>query len=170
MLALHLLYLIPLTFYIWAWLHERAHVYVADRLIGVVHYHISLRPRRYKGGIRWAEVSYYLWRTPTEREKLWIALAPRVPSAVGVLLAPAGSWLAVQGLLGPYLLLAWTVLLGGGVVDLITHSIGSHDRSDLQRAARYSGLSPWLYRIVGMSVAALSIGVWAWGLVVHLYH
>ena len=162
-LLLHLLYLIPLTFLLWAQLHERAHVWMADHLIGVVYYKISTWPRWYEGGVRWAHVKYYMVRQPTAPERFWISMAPRIPSAVGVILAPLGPWF-----LSGWLLLVWLTVWGGGVVDLITNSLGLHESTDLRKAARATNTSPWLYRIVGICVALSSIGAAVWGMVVEL--
>jgi len=157
---LHLLYLIPLTHVIWVQLHEHSHVWMADRLVGVLRYTINPWPRRYEGGIRWASVSYYMVRSPEPREEFWISMAPRLPSLVALTLMPLAAWWGWGG----WVLLAWVVLWGGGVVDMFTNSLGLHPKTDLRKAAEASGTSPWIYRVGGMAFVVASVGALVAGL------
>lgn len=152
-LLLHLLYLAPLAYLLWAFVHEYSHVWTADRLVGVVHYTIDLRPRRVNGGFQWAHTRYYMIRPPKKWERVAILCAPRLPSFLACVLLPVGVALGLHG----YMLLLWLVLMGGGVVDMITNSIAISTHSDLMRAAKTLGRSVWWFRLLGFSMVLASV-------------
>lgn len=122
------------AFFLWAVVHEAAHILAAHVLVGVRTCVIVPFPHRKDGRWYWARAEYVPKRQPTDRDLGFVALAPRLPDAVAVLLAPFLPW--------PLVILAL-----GGWVDMAVGAIGVTEASDLRTGARGLNLSPWFLRL-----------------------
>lgn len=147
------------SFFLWAALHEFSHGLAAKIELGsgtIVRY--KLYPHFMPSGrFVFAEASWGSLSSKAlePRVKARIMLAPRVPDLVGATLFPLtapvdfGVW--------------WSILLavaaGGALVDLAVGSLGIAPDSDLRAAASTLYRSPWKFRIIGFSIAAVSVAV-----------
>lgn len=139
------------SYFAWAAIHEFSHLFVAKKFVNVVKWKMKLYPHKAEDGSwRFAAVWYWMDRNFTPKEQFAVSLAPRLPGLVACVLFPLGALFS-----GPLYLL-WSMFWGGGVVDLLYGSIGVSENSDLKKAARASGKSPWLFRAAGFAVGALS--------------
>lgn len=147
------------SFFLWATLHELAHGYVFKSYYPDIKVTYTLYPHKHNDRWFWARVSWAA--SPlTPAQLAWVSIAPRLPDIIGAaatvlvvwLLGPMTWWVAIAG-----------VLLGGSLVDLGVGSVGKHEESDLMRAARGWGWSPWLLRISGFALVGLfgALSVWA---------
>jgi hypothetical protein len=131
------------TFYLWAYIHEFSHLWMAKRLVGATETKISIHmpPMRLEDGSwRWAR---YQWKPDREvkpLERAAISLAPRIPNIVGVVAFP------FFGLFNEWVAAFWFLLMGGGAVDFIVGSLGISERSDLKRAVKALDVSIWPFR------------------------
>lgn len=142
-------------FLLWSFLHEMLHVVMAEHRVGVRDWSINLIPHRYKGSWRWASCTWVPAGEVSERDRVWISLAPRIPDVGAALLFPAFSYLPEWAWAG------WFILFGAGLVDLGVGSMGRSEHSDLRRAAESLEISPWWLRLAGWAVLVLSVVVGA---------
>lgn len=140
--------MVPVAFLLWAYIHERAHLFAAQQLVGVRDYNISILPGFLNDAWYWAYISYTLERHPTDEEEFVISMAPRAPAMVACILLPFVAWLGWWPLI---------ILVGGGLVDQINGSLGIRETSDLRKAAVYMKQNPWRLRAVGLMWAFISL-------------
>jgi len=139
------------TYLLWAYVHELCHVVMADHLVGVRSWSITVIPHRHEGSWRWAETNWSWSRDPSPKEYAAIHLAPRIANLIPLLCLPAFSFLPVE--IWP----SWVVVFGGGLIDLWVGSWGSSGHSDLQRSAKALDISPWVIRAVGWAAIVISV-------------
>lgn len=138
---------------LWAAVHELSHALCAKAWAGAHSFQFRLWPHCCGSGFRWASVRYVPTRKRTGCQRALSALAPRLPDAAAAVALP---WLADLPL--------WiSVLVGAGLVDLATGSIGRSSRSDLRVASRCLGINPWWLRAGGFLIVAASAAAWALG-------
>lgn len=134
----------PVSYAVWVLMHEYSHISVAHMLVEVAEYRIKLIPDLKNW--TWARTWWTTRQQTTDTQRALIAAAPRLPD---VLAAVALPWVVDW---------PWAVILvGGGVVDLCTGSIGYSPRSDLRIVSNRVGVNPWLLRVGGMTVFAASV-------------
>lgn len=146
---------VPL-FFLWAAAHELAH-YLAVRAFASVDAQFYLWPHRHEGRWYWARVrwTYSGPERLSAQQLAWVFWAPRWADLLAVALLPLGP------LMGDWGALAWTVVWAGGLIDLGFGSTGISETHDMRRYARMWELSPWLFRIAGSALIALSVALWA---------
>lgn len=147
---------LPATFFLWAAIHEGAHLLAARIAAPISSASMRLWPYRTDDGSwRWAE-SRWNWRdVPSLQAIGWVMLAPRLPNALGGMLLPGAATLPET-----WMVVVWTVVWAGGVADLAVGSMGIGANSDLRRAAIALDLSPWVMRIGGWTLVLISITGW----------
>jgi len=148
-----LVLLTALSYFPWNYIHEMSHVLMAKLRVGVAKYELKLLP--YKDpvyGWRFGSCKYWLLEEPTEKDQAFISLAPRIPDALAVIM------FALTGLFSGWLAVVWAAFWGAGLIDLGVGSMGISEHSDLRKAAKSAGYTPWLYRIFGWSAIATSVG------------
>jgi hypothetical protein len=146
------------VFVLWTAIHELSHLAAARLTVDAELVWMRLYPHvDTVAGFRWGAVKYrYRERGPTDREQALISFAPRLPDLVAALAFPA---LGALPLTGTAFAVA-SLVLGAGLVDLGNGSLGLGEHSDLRRGAAALGRSPWLFRVAGALVLALSAGSW----------
>lgn len=139
---------------LWTLLHEASHVFVASLMAPVKRVSWKLYPHRdVSGNLYFAKVDW-AWSKLPESSKRWRAmlyLAPRVMNVVASIAFPFSFIFS-----SPWSY-AWLIFWGGGLVDFFIGSIGRSNVSDLQRASNLLSLSPWVIRILGLSVVLSSL-------------
>lgn len=147
---------LPATFVLWAVLHEGAHLLGARMAAPISAWSMRLWPLRAEDGSwRWAE-SQWTWSEIPRLEIIgWVMLAPRLTGSLAGLMLPGAATLPEN-----WMVVAWTVVWGGGVVDLAVGSMGIDRNSDLRRAAIALSLSPWFMRIGGWLLVVISVAGW----------
>lgn len=153
------LILIPLlavaSYFAWTAIHEYSHLLMAKRTVGVTKYEMKLYPHKGPGGgIRWGSVRYWMEREATPDEDYQISIAPRYADMLACAMFPLTVCFA-----GP-VAWVWAVFWGAGLVDLINGSLGISEHSDLKKAAKVKGISPWLLRGLGFAATAISLATY----------
>lgn len=119
------------TYFLWAYLHEYAHLFVAKSITEVKSYTMRLYPHNHpRLGFVWASVSYEIEKTLTPQEQAKVCFAPRILDAIALLLFPFTADLD----------LFWVVVVGGGLVDTIRGSFVFSPTSDIKRYCEGWGL------------------------------
>jgi hypothetical protein len=144
-----LLYAI-LSYFLWAYIHEYAHLLTAKKLVGVKSYTMRIYPHTHpRLGLVFASVSYEFEKTMTKAEKTKISFAPRIPDAIALFLFPFTYNLD----------LFWIILVGGGLVDTIRGSFIFSPTSDIKRYCDGWGLHYPYIRTVQLSLVGLSLSL-----------
>ena len=138
-------------YFIWSVIHEFSHLIAAKATVGVSEWEIKPYPHIYNGKLRWSGYYASLKKSPTKKQTAAIYLAPRVPDLAAASLLP---WTVL--LPAPVAFLAAAFCMAG-LVDLFVGSLGISDLSDLKRAAKASGYSPWYLRMAGFGNIFLSL-------------
>jgi hypothetical protein len=114
-----------LSYFLWAYIHECAHLLTAKKLVGVKSYTMRIYPHNHpRLGFVFASVSYeYERETITLDQRAWISFAPRIPDAIALIVLPFTADLD----------LFWIILVGGGLVDTIRGSFIFSPTSDIKR-------------------------------------
>ena len=122
-----------LSYFMWAYIHEYAHLLTAKKLVGVKSYSMKIYPHKHpKLGFVFASVSYeYARQSMTLDQRAWISFAPRIPDAIAISIFPFLYDLD----------LFWIILVGGGLVDTIRGSFIFSPTSDIKRYCDSWGLS-----------------------------
>ena len=122
-----------LSYFIWAYIHEYAHLLTAKKLVGVKSYTMRIYPHNHpRLGFVFASVSYeYEKETITLDQRAWISFAPRIPDAIALIVLPFTADLDIF----------WIILVGGGLVDTIRGSFIFSPTSDIKRYCDAWGLS-----------------------------
>jgi len=144
------------SYFLWTCLHELSHYFVLKMLRPITGAVFQLYPHKDASGtFVWASVTAaYAGDFLSPKEEALRLLAPRFLDALAVVLLPLAGLLVLPWLQG-----VWMVFWGAGIVDLIVGSIGSTEISDLQRASKVLGWNPWILRVLGWTVAVLSVVV-----------
>lgn len=141
----HYLVLLPITFFVWCLIHELAHAIIAWRHPEAKSVRIIPWPHRYSGKFYFARTEFYLpaslsysLKITAKTMGLFFYVAPWVADFIAIALLLAGweDWNVYT-----------KVVLAGGIVDLITASIGRTDNSDLSYAAMVHNNSKWSFRV-----------------------
>jgi hypothetical protein len=137
-----------LSYFVWAYIHEYAHLLTAKKLVGVKSYTMRIYPHNHpRLGFVFASVSYeYEKETMTLDQRAWISFAPRIPDAIALILFPFTHDLD----------LFWIILVGGGLVDTIRGSFVFSPTSDIKRYSEAWGLETKHLTIIQLSCVALS--------------
>jgi hypothetical protein len=137
-----------LTYFVWAYIHEYAHLYTAKKLVGVKSYTMRIYPHKHPTlGFVFASVSYeYETNLISLDQRAWISFAPRIPDAIALILFPFTHDLD----------LFWVILVGGGLVDTIRGSFVFSPTSDIKRYSKAWGLETKHLTIIQLSCVALS--------------
>lgn len=138
----------------WTVLHELSHVLVAKLLAPVKRVDWWLYPHRDENGnFFFARVSWQWVDDPslTNRDKIMLYSAPRIMNVVAAIMLPfscafSSPWSYV-----------WFIVWVAGLIDLFVGSLGISEASDLKNSAKVAGISPWIFRVVGMLVALMSV-------------
>lgn len=137
-----------LSYLIWSYLHEYAHISMAEYCVGVREYSLKLYPHKHpKLGFVFASASYTLEREPSDYEDALISFAPRYLNALAVLFFPFCSES-----------LFLSVLVGGGLVDLIRGSFIFCATSDIKRYCegwKWDYLLTMAIQLLGVAISAL---------------
>lgn len=122
-----------LSYFLWAYIHEYAHLLTAKKLVGVKSYTMRIYPHKHpRLGLVFASVSYeYQKETMTLDERAWISFAPRFTDAIALIVFPFTYDLDIF----------WIILVGGGLVDTIRGSFIFSPTSDIKRYCDAWGLS-----------------------------
>ncbi len=122
-----------LSYFLWAYMHEYAHLLTAKRLVGVKSYTMRIYPHKHpRLGFVFASVSYEsLRQSMTLDERAWISFAPRFVDALALIIFPYTYDLDIF----------WIILVGGGLVDTIRGSFIFSPTSDIKRYCDAWGLS-----------------------------
>ena len=122
-----------LSYFVWAYIHEYAHLLTAKKLVGVKSYTMKIYPHKHpRLGFVFASVSYeYEKETITLDQRAWISFAPRIPDAIALIVLPFTYELDIF----------WIILVGGGLVDTIRGSFIFSPTSDIKRYCDAWGLS-----------------------------
>ena len=141
-LLLFILIAIPL-FFLWAFIHEEAHAFVCKRLRPDATFTKKYYPHTMPSG-RLVFAAYYskFKGELTDSERARIAIAPAVCDMAAIGLLHLSYLLLGAGIVQTVIM----ILCVGGLVDLITFSIGKSPESDLQRVGRV-GVDVWKLRI-----------------------
>jgi len=145
-----LLAIIPL-FILWAFIHEMSHFLMMKRFVTVSWWKMKLYPHISEYGFRWAAIECRIEQELSEKQKVMVALAPRIPDIIALCLFPLayimpGWWSIV-----------WLSLCGAGIVDFAVGSIGYSKHSDLRKASTLLDISPWWLRIFGFSLISIIV-------------
>lgn len=143
------------SFFLWAWIHEMAHVLAAKVTVGVEWYKINLLPEKRGDTLYWAYVQYKFHRPPEKGEEIFIHLAPRLFDLVAVICLPLIALLSLP----LFWKFAFSIILFGGIIDAIVGSIGKSTNSDLRRACS-SSFGLWSMRVAGLFFSFASIVLW----------
>ena len=137
-----------LSYFLWAYIHEYAHLLTAKKLVGVKSYTMRLYPHKHpRLGFVFASVSYeWAKETITLNQRAWISFAPRIPDAIALIVLPFTYDLD----------LFWIILVGGGLVDTIRGSFIFSPTSDIKRYCDACGLSYPFVRTLQLSLVGLS--------------
>lgn len=137
-----------LSYFLWAYIHEYAHLLIAKKLVGVKSYTMKIYPHKHpRLGFVFASVSYeYEKETITLDQRAWISFAPRIIDALALIIFPLTHDLD----------LFWIILVGGGLVDTIRGSFIFSPTSDIKRYCDAWGLSYPHIRTVQLSLVGLS--------------
>lgn len=138
-------------FFLWAFIHEMAHVLTAMWLVGVKTWKIHLLPQRNEYGFTFAHCKWTWESPPTNLESGLISIAPRVPNIIACFAFMFFSFFSF-----PFNYL-WFLIWGSGLIDMIWGSWGISETSDLRKASKYLGISPWTFRILGFSCIFISV-------------
>lgn len=139
------------AFFLWAAIHEFSHLLMVQRLEGLVDWEVHLLPGMTEKGWRWSYIRWVSTRTATDKQQGWISLAPRIPDLIAAVAFPFAALIP-----NDWLMAFASVLVGGGLVDLANGSVGWSPHSDLQKASRAWGISPWLLRVLGFTAVVAS--------------
>lgn len=122
-----------LSYFVWAYIHEYAHLLTAKKLVGVKSYTMRIYPHNHpRLGFVFASVSYeYEKETITLDQMAWVCFAPRISDAIALIVFPFTYDLD----------LFWIILVGGGLVDTIRGSFIFSPTSDIKRYCDAWGLS-----------------------------
>ena len=122
-----------LSYFVWAYIHEYAHLLTAKKLVGVKSYKMRIYPHKHpRLGFVFASVSYeYEKEAITLDQRAWISFAPRILDAIALIVFPFTSELD----------LFWVILVAGGLVDTIRGSFIFSPTSDIKRYCDAWGLS-----------------------------
>ena len=137
-----------LSYFVWAYIHEYAHLLTAKKLVGVKSYTMRVYPHKHpRLGFVFASVSYeYARETMTENERAWISFAPRIPDALALIVFPFTADLDIF----------WIILVGGGLVDTIRGSFIFSPTSDIKRYCEGWDLKYEPIRTAQLSLVGLS--------------
>ena len=137
-----------LTYFIWSYIHEYAHLLTAKKLVGVKSYTMKIYPHNHpRLGFVFASVNYeYEKESMSENERAWISFAPRIPDIISLVLFPFTSDLD----------LFWIILVGGGLVDTIRGSFTFSPTSDIKRYCEGWNLKYEPIRTAQLSLVGLS--------------
>lgn len=140
-----------LSYFLWAYIHEYAHLYTAKKLVGVKSYTMRLYPHNHPTlGFVFASVSYEYERdSMSNNERAWISFAPRIPDAISLLIFPFTSELDWF----------WIILVGGGLVDTIRGSFIFSPTSDIKRYCDAWGKDYEDMRTVQLGLVLLSFNI-----------
>ena len=138
------------TFFLWAAIHELSHLFAAKKLADALLIRMRLYPHMYKDTLRFASVSWRPRKEYSDKAAAMISLAPRIPDLIAALVFPVGAFFS------GYVAVAWFILFGAGLVDLMRGSIGSSVYSDLMKASIKLHINPWTLRYAGFGAALLS--------------
>ena len=122
-----------LSYFVWAYIHEYAHLLTAKKLVGVKSYKMRIYPHKHpRLGFVFASVSYeYEKEAITLDQRAWISFAHRILDAIALIVFPFTSELD----------LFWIILVAGGLVDTIRGSFIFSPTSDIKRYCDAWGLS-----------------------------
>src|SRR5574343_1712300 len=122
-IILSLLFVYPL----WVLIHEFSHIITAKALVGIIYWKIIPYPHRDENGTLWFARCFYYTKTSADKlSQAAIAWAPRIPGAIATILFPVAVYLSNWEL---------TILLAGGMIDMVVGSVGRNPESDLQKAS-----------------------------------
>jgi len=121
---MELIFWILLSYVLWIYIHEYAHLLALKRFVQVKSHAIKPYPHNHPElGFVFASVSCDYDQELTDRQFAWVSFAPRIPDALVLPLA----------LFIPCSSLWWLVILTGGVVDLIRGSMTGRETADVRR-------------------------------------
>lgn len=151
------------TFFLWCLIHEGMHYLLANWAVGVKEVtRLKLWPHisPISGRFHFASIRFKLEKVMKPWHVPCYALAPRYPDVVAAFFFPV-AWF-----FSGWAFVLWSVLCGGGLLDLFVGSIGYHPRSDLRHAADAMGWGYWPLRISGFIIILASVTGWvlAWRL------
>ncbi len=144
-----------ISYFVWAYIHEYAHLLTAKKLVGVKSYTMRIYPHNHpRLGFVFASVSYeYEKETITLDQRAWISFAPRIPDALALLIFPFTYDLDIF----------WIILVGGGLIDTIRGSFIFSPTSDIKRYCDSWGLNYPDVRNAQMLLVGLSFTLFLLG-------
>jgi hypothetical protein len=127
-----------------SYLHEMSHLCATKFLVGVDKYKIKPYPHKNQElGFVWASIKIKRINIATNFQNGLIFFSPRFANILFCLI------IAFVYLQGFELSIYFKIFLGGGMVDLLTGSLGVSESSDLKRYCKSWNLNPWQPRLVG---------------------
>jgi hypothetical protein len=129
------------TYLTWGYLHEFAHLLVMKTYRKVTEWDIVPFPHMHEGRFYFARV-HYRYESPilSDKEQARVAVAPRVVDLAAI------STIVLLSNLNYFNIWVMTFLCGG-IVDLITGSIGRNPQSDFNRYSKHMGPHPNIWRL-----------------------
>lgn len=150
-MILAILVTLIISYFFWAFVHEGSHVVAASLTSGIQWFKIMLFPHKYKGTFRFAGCEYLPKREMTKEEYGFVSFAPRIPDLIAAIALPMAGFFDF----GVYYAM-WITFWTCGLVDFFIGSLGISKYSDLRRASACFNISPWILRVFGFSVIAIS--------------
>ena len=144
-----------LLFLVWTILHEFSHAYFAKRYAPIEKFVFYLYPHKHDGKFYWARVQWFYKKDVkiniTPNQMALIYFAPRWAD-----LLACGMFCLTGLLTGPFQWL-WAVIWFGGILDLANGSLGLRKHSDLKGYSYHWNINPWVFRIGGFVLCAISL-------------
>lgn len=140
----------------WITVHELAHLFTAQILVGARLIKLRPWPHRLDGDLVGGSVSYRYPndRLPSKIKRAMISLAPQVVNVTAALLLPLAFLFNGRGFL------IWSIVWSAGIIDLMCSCTDRSKNSDLTKTVKALSCSPWVFHIGGFVIALISIGTW----------
>ena len=141
------------SFFLWSTIHEISHIAGAKLVSKVESWKIMPYPHFKDGNFRFGgmELKYKAENFPSKSRQAVFNLAPRIANLISI-----GLLFVALALTGTFQII-WLIVCFAGTIDLIVGSLGISELSDLRKAATNINISPWVLRISGLVLSALSI-------------
>lgn len=145
---------LPVVWFIWTALHELSHIAMAKMFLNITKVDYWLYPHFDRANnFYFARVEYHhdLTKEITNIKDALISLAPRIMNLIAVISFVFFSLFPI-----PWNYI-WLIFWGAGLIDLFVGSFGISPYSDLRRAAESLNINPYILRVIGFALIALSI-------------
>lgn len=125
-----------ITYFVWAYIHEYAHLFALRNIRHVKSYSFRLYPHKHPQlGFVFASVSYDYDDDLDDKELAYVSFMPRIPDYIAVLILP------LIHMFFNNVPLFLTAILLGGYIDLLR---GSYSRNETADIVRYCDGYNWI--------------------------